>query len=90
MNEEAELVALDDDERREHLETTEIEFFCACGRADCDETILLTAAEYAAVHEVPHRFIVAPGHETPEIERIVERHPAYDVVEKRPSYQTPE
>jgi hypothetical protein len=29
------------------------------------------------------RFAVVPGHELPEIETVVERHPAYLVVEKR-------
>ena len=61
---------------------TEIEFFCACGRSDCEETLLLTLAEYEAAHTAPDRFIITPGHELTEIERVVEEHDTYFVVEK--------
>jgi hypothetical protein len=61
----------------------ELEFFCACGRADCDARLLLTLSEYEAVHAVPGRFIVAPGHESPAIESVVEARPTYLIVEKR-------
>lgn len=65
---------------------TELEFFCACGRPDCDAKLLLTLVEYEAAHAEPDRFIVAPGHATLEIERIVEEHDTYLVVEKRSSF----
>ncbi len=39
---------------------------------------------YQAVHAVPDRFVVEPGHETAAIERVVERQAEYFVVEKRP------
>jgi hypothetical protein len=86
-NEEAELVAVDEAGRRAHLELVEVEFACACGRPDCRETIVMSVAEYEAAHEAPHRFVVAPGHETPPVERVVERRAEYDVVEKRPAYR---
>jgi hypothetical protein len=60
-----------------------VDFTCECGRADCAEQILITVAEYEAVRREPTRFAVVPGHERPEIESIVERHPTYHVVEKR-------
>jgi hypothetical protein len=87
VNEEAELVAADEDLPAGTSEDTEIEFLCACGRETCDETLLLTLAEYAGVHKEPHRFIIAHGHETPGVERVVETHPTYLVVEKAPSYR---
>jgi hypothetical protein len=65
----------------------EHEFHCACGRPECDERLLLTIREYRAAHAHPHRFVVAPGHAEPELERVVERHPHYHVVEKLPQYQ---
>ena len=76
-------------ERAVARDEMEVEFFCACGRADCEETLLLTLAEYEAAHAIPDRFIVARGHEHPEIERIVEEHGAYLVVEKHRSYAVP-
>ena len=68
----------------------ELLFNCACGRPECDERVCLTVAEYAAVHRKPHRFVVVPDHVTPHIERVVETHPGYAVVEKRPDYQAEE
>jgi hypothetical protein len=65
----------------------ELELFCACGRPECHEKLLLTIGEYEAVHAQPHRFVVVPGHANPEIERVVEEDEKYDVVEKLPEYQ---
>jgi hypothetical protein len=90
INEDVELLALDAATHRRRVDETEVEFFCACGRADCSSTILLTIAEYAAVHEQAHRFIVVPGHETPQVERVVEEHRSYNVVEKLPEFREPE
>jgi hypothetical protein len=66
----------------------EVEFFCACGRPDCQTTLLLTLAEYDAAHAAPNRFIVFPGHEHPDLERTVDNHNTYLVVEKLPSQAT--
>jgi hypothetical protein len=60
-----------------------VEFACECGRADCTEPIAMTLVEYEAARAEPTRFVVVPGHEQPEIETVVERHPTYLVVEKR-------
>ncbi len=60
-----------------------VDFTCECGRAECAEPIPMTVAEYEAVRAEPTHFAVVPGHEQPEIERIVERHPTYLVIEKR-------
>ena len=69
------------DEFRE--DATPLGFACECGAADCAELIAMTLAEYEAIRAEPTRFFVIPGHERPEIERVVERHAAYLVVEKR-------
>jgi hypothetical protein len=66
----------------------ELELFCACGRDDCREKLLITIGHYEAVHSHPHRFVVVPGHANPEVEYVVENHGGYDVVEKLPQYQT--
>jgi ANTAR domain-containing protein len=57
-------------------------FLCECGDADCIDAISLTRAEYEAVRADPTRFAIVPGHELPEIERVVETHERYAVVEK--------
>jgi len=40
-------------------------------------------AEYQAIRAEATRFAVLPGHELPEVESVVKRHPTYLVVEKR-------
>jgi hypothetical protein len=58
------------------------EFICECGLRSCEETVLLTVAEYESVRAQPDRFVVRPGHVFPEVETVVERHDQYLVVEK--------
>src|SRR5919108_3174904 len=64
------------------LKATPIEVLCECGRDRCHERIKLTIEKYDAVHDEADRFIVVPGHELPDVERIVERHDDYLVVDK--------
>jgi hypothetical protein len=59
-----------------------IDFVCECGNLDCLERIELTRAAYEHVRSDPRRFVVAPGHEDPEVARVVEQHEGYLVVEK--------
>jgi hypothetical protein len=59
-----------------------IGFVCECGDLECLERVELTRAVYEEVRSDPRRFVVAPGHENPEIERIVAREEGYVVVEK--------
>lgn len=60
-----------------------LKFNCECGRETCAEQIEMTLVEYEAVRASPIRFAVTPGHEVPDIERVVERYPNYLVVEKQ-------
>jgi hypothetical protein len=82
-NEEIERDAREDGERGISREETELEFFCACGHPDCDTKLLLTLATYEAATSKPNRFVIAPGHEHPQLEQVVEAHDTYAVVEKR-------
>ena len=43
----------------------------------------LSLPTYERVRQNPRRFLLAPGHEVPEVEVVVERAEAYVVVEKR-------
>ena len=60
----------------------DLEVLCECGRDGCRGVIPLTVAEYDRVHGETDRFVVLPGHETLEIENIVERTDRYVVVDK--------
>lgn len=63
-------------------EGSRISFVCECGYPTCAEQIPMTLAEYEHVRSEPIWFVVVPGHELPEIERVLERLPSYLVVEK--------
>jgi hypothetical protein len=61
----------------------QIAFTCECARRACAKQIEMTVVEYEAIRADSTRFAVAPDHEQPEIETVVERHSTYWVVEKR-------
>lgn len=65
-------------------ETGSFRIVCECGNDDCTEPIDLTLAEYTAVRENPIWFLIVPGHDRPEVERVVEEREGYNVVEKLP------
>ena len=58
------------------------EIVCECGDAGCVERFTIGSQEYAALRTDVHRFAVVPGHEDLSVERAVERHERYLVVEK--------
>jgi hypothetical protein len=64
-----------------HVESA-LPFHCECARRPCVDTIEMTALEYEQVVQQRYRFVVIPGHEDPRIERLVEEHPTFLVVEK--------
>jgi hypothetical protein len=57
-------------------------YVCECADIACNEAVSLTHAAYRAVRTGSLRFFVVPGHERAELERVVERHDDYLVVEK--------
>ena len=59
------------------------EFLCECSNLDCNLLLPLTITEYEAIRKISTLFVVAPGHELPEIETVVLRKDAYQVVAKR-------
>jgi hypothetical protein len=60
----------------------QIEILCECGRQGCGGVISLSIADYDSVHSQTDRFVVIPGHESPEIEGVVEERAGYLVVDK--------
>lgn len=55
---------------------------CECGRDGCAEWLTVDEAVYASTQDDDTRFVVAPGHERPAFERVVEHHSSYLTVEK--------
>jgi hypothetical protein len=61
----------------------ELDFMCECGvEGGCAQRVRMTLAEYEGVRAQDDRFALVPGHETPELERVVERTDRYVVVDK--------
>jgi hypothetical protein len=58
------------------------EFVCECADPNCTRRVQTTLEHYDEVRGEPTHFLLVPGHEDPEIERVVERKPRVAVVEK--------
>jgi hypothetical protein len=58
------------------------DFVCECSREDCTQTLRLELSEYEGVRSAPTLFVIAPGHETPEVEIIIEENDRFALVEK--------
>src|SRR5438045_2824454 len=56
-------------------------FRCECSHTDCDTVLLLTIEEYAGVRTRRRQGLQAHRHLDSSIERLVEQHPRYDVIE---------
>lgn len=63
---------------------TRFPIVCECGSENCAEVIMVAAEEYGTVRGDPHRFLIKPGHEAPDVEAVVDRHGDFVVVEKNP------
>jgi hypothetical protein len=62
----------------------QFEFQCECGKTGgCDARLQMTLTEYEIVRSQRDRFAVVPGHETAEIEHVVEENDRYLIVDKR-------
>jgi hypothetical protein len=59
-----------------------VSVLCECALEECKEWLTVSTDSYALTQKDDTLFVVAVGHERPEHERIVERHPAYLVVNK--------
>lgn len=66
----------------QHGVSGSLPFHCECSRASCMETIELSHDRYASIVRERYHFVILPGHEEPQIERIIENHGDLLVVEK--------
>jgi hypothetical protein len=55
---------------------------CECARTGCSSQIEVDPKTFERVRENPTWFLVAPGHEEPGVESVVERRRGYLIVEK--------
>jgi hypothetical protein len=59
-------------------------FVCECAQRTCSATIDLSREEYEHVRSESILFAVAPGHEVPDIEDVVERTERFFLIRKHP------
>jgi len=57
-------------------------FVCECADEKCILRLSVPADVYTAARATSTRFLVAPGHEDPSLESVVDRHDGFFVVEK--------
>lgn len=57
-------------------------FVCECGRPDCAARLSVPVEEYERVRAHGRRFVVATGHERPEVEKVIDQGNGFLVVEK--------
>ncbi len=69
-------------EARHGTTTAEPVFLCECANAECTEHLAVGPDVYTRVREQSRQFMVIPGHEDPRLEKVVETHDDYLVVEK--------
>jgi hypothetical protein len=65
-----------------HGVTAPMPFHCECGQPECLEKIDLIPSEYERILSEKYRFAVVPAHAQSVIERVVEDHGEFVVVEK--------
>jgi len=58
------------------------EWVCECGDETCFEKIVVALDEYGEIRGHGNWFVIKPGHEKLDVERIVGESDAYFVVEK--------
>ena len=58
------------------------DYLCECSEMSCTKIVELTSDEYERIRSRATVFVVAPGHETHEVEKVIERHDGYLLVEK--------
>ena len=67
---------------RDLADAEELEVLCECERLGCVETIPLSLEAYRAAREREVTFVVAPGHQSAEADRVVRETETYVLVEK--------
>ena len=64
------------------FDAKETDFICECADPACAHRVTAQLEEYDEVRSEATHFLLAPDHHEPSVERIVERTPEFDVVEK--------
>jgi hypothetical protein len=69
-------------ELSESFQDGSMHFVCECSSEDCTLTINMNHKEYESVRSHSTFFVIATGHEILEIEKIIDRHDGWTIVQK--------
>jgi hypothetical protein len=58
------------------------DFICECSQEDCTDTVELDVDEYETIRSNPTWFVIAKGHESLEVEKVIQTNGRFAVVEK--------
>jgi len=58
------------------------DYLCECSEMSCTRIVELTSDQYEGIRSRATVFVIAPGHENHEIEKVIERNDGYLLVEK--------
>ena len=69
-------------ESAERFDAERTQFVCECADPNCTHRVEASLVEYEEVRAHSARFLLAHGHEHPDIEKVVEQRPRFSIVEK--------
>jgi len=69
-------------ESAERFDADRTEFVCECSDPSCTHRVTVTLAEYEEVRAEPSTFLVTPGHEQEDIERVISDRGRFRIVDK--------
>lgn len=69
-------------ESAERFDAAETEFICECSDPSCTHRVAVSLGEYEEVRGDPATFLLVPGHEQDDIERVVSDRGRFRIVEK--------
>jgi uncharacterized protein (DUF1499 family) len=69
-------------ESAERFDAGRTEFICECADPNCTERVPASLREYEKVRAEPTTFLMTPGHEQGDLERVVSTRPMSQIVEK--------
>lgn len=65
------------------VEETAMTVICECGDGSCTERLEIPTQEYERVRGDSRDYVIAKGHEIPDVESVITETESYDVVRKR-------
>lgn len=66
----------------QRFDAEEADFVCECADPECVHRVTAPLEDYEEIRAEPTHFLLAPDHDEPKVERVVERTGEYTVVEK--------